>query len=105
MNRFTATLYIYLNNPGIAPIGPTPATFTFGNFSDKLIFLDSNLPNSISAASFAILRPKPDETTVIVEGRKQPGEVSQTLLIPDNASKLLKDNVGAIFQSLNVPLG
>lgn len=101
----TGTLFIYFNNTTVQPLNGSPATFTFGGLTDNLIFLDSDLPNNINASSFAILRPRPDETTVILEGRKQPGEVAQTLLIPDNASKLLKDNVGTIFQSLNVPLG
>lgn len=104
-NSTIGVLTLYFGNLSVVPTNPSSATFTFGGITDKLIFLDRNLPNDVNASSFAILRPKADETTVIIEGRKQVGEVAQTLLIPDNASKLLKDNVGTIFQSLNVPLG
>jgi hypothetical protein len=54
--------------------------------------------------NFAILRPKPDETSVIINYRKTPGDVSQTILIPQDASDELKSKVGTIFQSLNTDL-
>jgi hypothetical protein len=54
--------------------------------------------------NFAILRPKPDETSVIINYKKELGDVSQTILIPQDASKELKDNVGNIYQKLNVDL-
>lgn len=100
-------IYVYFNATVIGQDN-TPATFTFTNNNSRVVFLDRNLATTtspVNASSFAVLRPKPDETTVIVDFRKQPGEVAQTLLIPNNASNLLKDNVGTIFQSLNVPLG
>jgi hypothetical protein len=57
-----------------------------------------------NAQSFAILRPKPDETSVIIDYKKQPGEVSQTILIPFDASNTIKDAVGNIFKTLNPDL-
>jgi hypothetical protein len=56
------------------------------------------------AQDFAIFRPKPDETSVIIDYKKQPGEVSQTILIPFNASNTIKDAVGNIFKTLNPDL-
>ena len=57
-----------------------------------------------NAQSFAILRPKPDETSVIINYRKQLGDVSQTILIPYDANDTIKNNVGNIFKSLNTSL-
>lgn len=103
----TGTVWVYFNTT-VTNQSNTPATFAFGNNSSRLIFLDSNITATtpaINASSFAILRPKQDETTVIVDFKKSPGLVSQTLLIPNNASKTLKDNTGNIFEQLNVQLG
>jgi hypothetical protein len=69
---------------------------------------DINLGNinigNLNSQNFAILRPKPDETSVIIDFRKTQGDVSQTILIPQDASEDLKSNVGTIFQKLNVDL-
>jgi hypothetical protein len=54
--------------------------------------------------NFAILRPKPDETSVIVNFRKSAGDVSQTILIPQDANDEIKNKVGAIFSGLNTSL-
>ncbi len=56
------------------------------------------------AISFAILRPKPNETSVIVNYKKQLGEVSQTILIPNNANDEIKNQVGNIFKTINPSL-
>jgi hypothetical protein len=56
------------------------------------------------AQNFAIFRPKQDETSVIINYKKQPGEVSQTILIPFDASNTIKDAVGNIFKTLNPDL-
>jgi hypothetical protein len=61
-------------------------------------------PLSQISHNFAILRPKPDETSVIVNYSKQPGNVSQAILVPQDANDEIKNNVGTIFQSLNVDL-
>ena len=50
------------------------------------------------------MRPKPDETSVIVNFRKSTGDVSQTILIPQDANDEIKSNIGTIFQQLNVDL-
>ena len=56
------------------------------------------------AQNFAIFRPKQDETSVIINFKKQPGEVSQTILIPFDASNIIKAAVGNIFKTLNPDL-
>jgi hypothetical protein len=66
---------------------------------DRIISGSGNL-----SQNFAILIPKPDETSVIVNFKKSLGDVSQTILIPQDASDEIKDSVGTIFQSLNVDL-
>jgi len=57
-----------------------------------------------NAQSFAILRPKPNETSIIINYRKQLGDVSQTILIPYDANDIIKNNVGNIFKTLNTSL-
>ena len=71
---------------------------------DRAIAGTALVPLSQISQNFAILRPRPDETSVIVNYEKQPGEVSQTVLIPQDASDELKNNVGTIFQNLNTDL-
>ncbi len=56
------------------------------------------------AQNFAIFRPKSDETSVIINFKKQPGEVSQTILVPSDASSTIKAAVGNIFKTLNPDL-
>ena len=56
------------------------------------------------AQNFAILRPKPNETSVIINYTKQPGEVAQTILIPYDANDIIKNSVGNIFKTLNTNL-
>jgi len=75
-------------------------------FSSKInISLDKSIPSgSRINQNFAILRPKPDETSVIVNFKKALGDVSQTILIPQDANDEIKNKVGTIFQSLNVDL-
>jgi hypothetical protein len=83
----------------------TPATFSFQNnnvlynieFTSN-IDTGSTLNNGLN---FAILRPKPNETSVIVDYRKQPGDVSQTVLIPYDANDEIKNSVGNIYKTIN----
>ena len=74
----------------------------FGN--TNAIYLDRPIApyitGSLLSSDFAILRPKPDETSVIINHKKAPGEVSTTLLIPGDLSTRVKDQVGNIFQSI-----
>jgi hypothetical protein len=62
----------------------------------------TNLSSSLSY-NFAILRPKPDETSIILEGKNAVGRqnVQTALLVPYDASTTLTDNVGTIIKSLN----
>jgi len=66
---------------------------------DRSITLQAQL-----SQNFAILRPKPDETSVIINFKKSPGDVSQTILVPQDANNEIKSKVGTIFSSLNVDL-
>jgi hypothetical protein len=104
-------MYIYVNEP------VTTGTLNGG---DVAIFTERinaiyNVPNlildkTISTSSlnpnnnFAFLRPKPDETSVIINFSKKPGEVSQTILIPQDASENVKSKVGDIFRNFNTDL-
>ena len=56
--------------------------------------------------NFAIFRPKPDETSVILEGRNAAGTqaIGQALLVPYDASETLNNNIGTILKSLNTSL-
>ena len=44
------------------------------------------------------------KTSVIINYKKQPGEVSQTILISNDANDTIKGAVGNIFKTLNVDL-
>jgi hypothetical protein len=55
-------------------------------------------------SNFAVLRPKPDETSVIIEHRKLDGNVSQAILVPDDANNSIKEKTGDIFKALNTDL-
>jgi hypothetical protein len=73
---------------------------------DKLlsVTLDRPLSTLVTSQNFAILRPKYDETSVIINYRKESGDVSQTMLIPQDASETLKNKIGDIFQKYNTDL-
>jgi hypothetical protein len=80
---------------------------TGGSHSYKVVVTDSIIVSSTLAANnFAIFRPKLDETSVILEGRKAIGteEIPQSLLIPYDASTTLKNNIGSIVKSLNTTI-
>jgi len=70
------------------------------------VTLDRNIESSSynNAVGFAFLRPKPDETSVIVNFKKSPGEVSQTILVPYDANGAIKGSLGNIFKTLNTDL-
>ena len=80
-----------------AAISTTP---TFNIVVDRIIPSNGGNPSQ----NFAVLRPKPDETSVVINYRKSLGDVSQTILIPQDANDEIKNSVGTIFQSLNVDL-
>jgi hypothetical protein len=84
-------------------------TFTPISSLDISSVIDITLDKYITGSgnfsqNFAILRPKPDETSIIVNFRKSLGDVSQTILVPQDANDEIKANVGTIFQQLNVDL-
>ena len=87
---------------------PTSKYYEVVNVSNdrRYITFDKNIDviNFNNAVSFAILRPKPNETSVIIEYIKQPGEVAQTILIPYDANDIIKNSVGNIFKTLNTNL-
>lgn len=93
--EFTSTTPSYYE---VASVEKTP--------NIKVIFKGDTtlLPGSVDAASFAILRKKPDETSVILNFNKQEGETSKALLIPHNLTKAIADDVANIIQPLRVPL-
>lgn len=94
----------------------------FGRFQDtgnyyEVIKVNKNnnqysivLDNSITTASlnnlssnFAVLRPKEDETSVILEGKNAVGRqnIQTSLLVPYDASDELNNNIGNIIKTLN----
>jgi hypothetical protein len=94
------TLTTPFNTTGVA----VSATLTRYRPSFKVNF-DKNINDSIlSSTNFAILRPKPDETTIIIDQKKKPGDVSQTILLPYDANQKLLDNVGKIYKDFNTDL-
>jgi hypothetical protein len=82
---------------------------TGGNHNYKVVVNDTITADAVQAYNnFAILRPKPDETSVILEGRNAIvtgiEEIPQSLLIPIDASETLKASIGNIAKSLNTTL-
>jgi hypothetical protein len=73
----------------------------------KIVTTKSILTSSVNMSNnFAVLRPKPDETSVILEGRKVLGEqeIEKALIIPYDASNNLNNNIGNIIKSLNTSI-
>ena len=73
----------------------------------SVVVSDSILTGSIDmSGNFAILRPKLDETSVILEGKKVTGieNINKAVLIPYDASTNLKDSVGSIIKSVNTSI-
>jgi hypothetical protein len=58
------------------------------------------------SSNFAILRPKEDETSIVLEGRKAIGseQIEQSILIPYDANDNIKNSIGNIFKTLNTDL-
>jgi hypothetical protein len=69
---------------------------------------DTNISSSVFGSAvpadqnFAILRSKPNETSVIVNYKKSPGNVSQAILIPQDLKSDVKDQIGNISKALSV---
>ena len=81
----------------------TNIVYTFTRASQIVVTVDRPIQNSqnILSNNFAILRPKPDETSVILDFQKQPGDVSPTILIPYDANNSVLAAQGTIFTTLN----
>ena len=83
---------------------PSPSNIS----NTRVIVSNTILTGSRNYASnnFAIFRPKPDETSVILEGRNAAGTqaIGQALLVPYDASETLNNNIGTILKSLNTSL-
>jgi hypothetical protein len=82
---------------------------TGGTHNYKAVVSKTITADAVQAYNnFAILRPKPDETSVILEGRNAIvtgiEEIPQSLLVPIDASETLKASIGNIAKSLNTTL-
>ena len=84
---------------GTTPIFSFPYTQTIATFTSNIP--DTGSFNSGSSQNFAILRPKANETSVIINYKKKPGDVSQTVLIPYDANDEIKNSVGNIYKTIN----
>lgn len=75
------------------------SSINYGVVLNKSINADLTLASN----NFSILRPSPDETSVILEGTNISNidNIDKALLISNNSSDLLKNNVGEIIKSLN----
>jgi len=73
-------------------------------YKTTTITLDKPLRSTDNDLDFAILRPKDDETSVILDYKKLPGEVSQTLLIPYDLKEDVKKSVANIASSISQQL-
>ena len=90
-------------SPSIPFNGTSTATYTqiLPPTYNVIVDRNVNLTNvSNIAQNFAILRPKPDETSVIINFHKEIGEVSQTVLIPQDANEEIKSKIGTIYQNI-----
>lgn len=65
-----------------------------------------NLGINTASNNFAILRSKPDETSIILEGKKMAGveNIDKAMLIPCDSSLVLKSKIGDIIKSLNTTI-
>jgi hypothetical protein len=85
-----------INNPEVVEIGTYP-NITKTVVKKLSIKLDRVVNSSrVNSRSFAILRKKEDETSVIIEFKKAPGKTSNALLIPYNLRTDINKNVGNI---------
>jgi len=105
---YSATIYVTRQNPFTSVEYDVNATFSTSTNTVIVLTVTLDRPittNSINRGqSFALLRPVPDETSVILDFKKQPGDTSQAMLIPYNANTTLTNNVGTIYSTLNTKL-
>ena len=69
----------------------------------RVIVNKTMLTGNNPVGNFAILRPKLDETSIILEGRNAVGTqaIGQSLLVPSDASTTLNNNIGNIIKSVS----
>jgi hypothetical protein len=97
--------YTLAVNKTVVSSTSTPAVFTILNHGEQITVVPNIDTGSFNLGqTFAILRPKSNETSVILDYKKREGEVSQTMIIPYDASAELKTNVGTIFENLYTQL-
>jgi hypothetical protein len=96
---------------GVIEFTPGDPNFIEGFYEGKVdltenksvIILSSNIIKDVYLGdqSFAFFKVRPDETSVIINFRKTPGEVSPTLLLPSDLQKQILENVGEISNKID----
>ena len=93
------------NTPNVGYYTVKNTTIIAGTRYSQLDRTVNSVDKTFADRSFAILRPKPNETSVIIDFAKPPGVVSQTMLIPYDASRELLASASVIFKDNFVSLG
>jgi hypothetical protein len=96
---------------GVIEFTPGDPNFIEGFYEGKvdltenksLIVLSSNIITDVYLGdqSFVFFKVRPDETSVIINFKKTPGEVSPTLLLPSDLQKQILENVGEISNKID----
>jgi hypothetical protein len=89
------------DNPGSKYYTVTTSSIISGNYKVVLSSgIDTTLYNN--AQNFAILRKKPDETSIYIDNSKDPGVLSDKMyIIPTDLSGSIKDDIGNILKKLD----
>jgi hypothetical protein len=74
------------------------------NVSASTITFSSNITSSFNNAKFAVLRRKEDETSVLIEFIKTPGEISQAFLVPTDMSTVNREKVADVAKQVSVQI-
>ena len=83
---------------------PSATYHTVTNVSFPTISFADNITSSINNNQFAILRRKPDETSVLINFIKSPGETSQAFLIPGDMNLDLASNVANVATQISTQI-
>jgi hypothetical protein len=89
------------DNPGSKYYTVATSSIISGNYKVVLSSgIDTTLYNN--AQNFAILRRKPDETSIYINNAKDPGTLSDKMyIIPTDLSGSIKDDIGNILKKLD----
>jgi len=89
------------DNPGSKYYTVATSSIISGNYKVVLSSgIDTTLYNN--AQNFAILRRKPDETSIYIDNSKDPGVLSDKMyIIPTDLSGSIKDDIGNILKELD----